>query len=152
MIQCSLLFATLGDKVSFPNEAAYNASSASYWSQQEQEVAPSCVVKPKSPADVSTIIQCLTGEEGEHLRPCQFAIKGGGHMMWAGAANIAAGVTLDLAAMNSVSVNAARTIASVAAGAVWLDVYSHLDALGLAVSGGRDSNVGVAGLTLGGAM
>ncbi|MCJ1384458.1 hypothetical protein MMC17_007574 [Xylographa soralifera] len=54
--------------------------------------------------------------------------------------------------MNSVSVNAARTIASVAAGAVWLDVYRYLDALGLAVSGGRDSNVGVAGLTLGGGL
>ncbi|MCJ1285530.1 hypothetical protein MMC26_004870 [Xylographa opegraphella] len=149
---CSRLSTVLGDKVSFPNEAAYNVSLASYWSQQEQEVAPNCVVRPKSTGDVSTAIKCLTQGAKEHLPSCQFAIKGGGHMMWAGAANIAAGVTIDLAAMSDVSVNAARTLTSVAAGAVWLDEYSHLDALGLAVSGGRDSNVGVAGLTLGGAM
>ncbi|MCJ1401397.1 hypothetical protein MMC11_004610 [Xylographa trunciseda] len=149
---CSQLFALLGDKVSFPNEVVYNVSLASFWCQQEQELAPSCVVRPSSTSDVSTAIQCLIGEKGECMRTCQFAIKGGGHMMWAGAANIAGGVTIDLAAMNNVSVNAARTVIHVAAGAVWLDVYSHLDALGLAVSGGRDSNVGVAGLTLGGGL
>ena len=73
-------------------------------------------------------------------------------MMWAGAANIAGGVTIDLAAMNDVSTDAAQTTTSVGAGAIWLDVYCQLDALGLAVSGGRDSNVGVAGLTLGGIL
>lgn len=71
-------------------------------------------------------------------------------MMWAGAANIDDGVTIDLGAMNDVIVNEAQTVASVGAGARWLDVYATLDSLGLSVVGGRDSNVGVAGLTLGG--
>ncbi|MCJ1395726.1 hypothetical protein MMC18_008612 [Xylographa bjoerkii] len=149
---CSQLFAVLGSKVSFPNEVVYNRSLASFWSQQEQELNPGCIVKPDTTSDVSIAIRSLTGQEGEFSQACQFAIKGGGHTMWAGAANIAGGVTIDLAAMNNVSVNAARTITSVAAGGVWLDVYSYLDALGLAVAGGRDSNVGVAGLALGGGL
>jgi len=70
--------------------------------------------------------------------------------MWAGAANIDDGVTIDLGTMNDVTVNDALTVASVGAGARWFDVYSKLDSLGLSVVGGRDSNVGVAGLTLGG--
>ena len=81
---------------------------------------------------------------------CKFAVKGGGHAMWAGAANIADGVTVDLGAINDVSVNEAYTLTSIGAGARWLDVYEKLEPLGLMVAGGRDSNVGVAGLILGG--
>ena len=70
--------------------------------------------------------------------------------MSAGAANIEHGVTIDLDAMNAVTVNEAKNVTSVGAGARWLDVYSKLCPMGLAVPGGRDSNVGVGGLTLGG--
>ena len=50
----------------------------------------------------------------------------------------------------SVKVNKDKTIASVGAGATWLDVYLYLDGLGVAVAGGRNAAVGVGGLTLGG--
>ena len=50
----------------------------------------------------------------------------------------------------SVKVNEDKTIASVDAGASWLDVYLYLDGLGVAVAGGRNAAVGVGGLTLGG--
>lgn len=50
----------------------------------------------------------------------------------------------------SVTVSGDKAIASVGAGASWLDVYLHLDALGVAVAGGRNGAVGVGGLTLGG--
>lgn len=71
-------------------------------------------------------------------------------MSWAGAANIQNGVTIDLSAMNTVTVSDDQQIASVGAGARWQDVYLKLDAMNLAVSGGRVNDVGVAGLTLGG--
>lgn len=50
----------------------------------------------------------------------------------------------------SVKVNEDHTIASVGAGASWLDVYLYLDGLGVAVAGGRNAAVGVGGFTLGG--
>ena len=50
----------------------------------------------------------------------------------------------------SVKVNKDKTVASVDAGASWLDVYLYLDALGVAVAGGRNAAVGVGGFTLGG--
>ncbi|MCJ1413431.1 hypothetical protein MMC19_007536 [Ptychographa xylographoides] len=82
---------------------------------------------------------------------CKFAVRGGGHMSWAGAANIdASGVTIDLSAMKQVEVSDDRTITSVGGGARWEDVYLKLDALDLAVSGGRVAAVGVGGLITGG--
>ncbi|KAL8786237.1 MAG: hypothetical protein Q9195_008293 [Heterodermia aff. obscurata] len=71
-------------------------------------------------------------------------------MSWAGAANIQDGVTIDLGQMNAVVVNNERTITRVGPGARWSDVYSKLSPMNLAVVGGRVSDVGVAGLTLGG--
>lgn len=40
----------------------------------------------------------------------------------------------------------------VGAGARWLSVYKALEPLGLAVAGGRNGNVGVGGLLLGGGI
>ena len=71
-------------------------------------------------------------------------------MSWAGAANIQSGVTIDLSAMNAVTVSRDWRTTFVGAGARWQDVYLKLDAMKLAVSGGRVNDVGVGGLTLGG--
>ena len=60
------------------------------------------------------------------------------------------GITIDMTGLASVKVNKDRTVASVDAGASWLDVYLYLDGLGVAVAGGRNAAVGVGGLTLGG--
>jgi len=83
---------------------------------------------------------------------CRFAVRGGGHMSWAGAANIRNGVTVDLSAMNTVSVSEDKSTTFVGGGARWQDVYLKLDAMNLAVSGGRVNDVGVGGLTLGGTI
>jgi len=53
---------------------------------------------------------------------------------------------------NTVSINADHTIASIGRGAKWLDVYRYLDEFGLSVAGGRNGDVGVGGLTLGGGI
>ena len=52
--------------------------------------------------------------------------------------------------LSTVAVNDDKTIASVGAGASWLDVYLYLDHLGVAVAGARNAAVGVGGFTLGG--
>lgn len=81
---------------------------------------------------------------------CQFAIRSGGHTPWAGASNINAGVTIDMSSINQVTVSADQSYTSVGPGNRWVDVYLKLDALGLAVPGGRVSTVGVGGLVTGG--
>ena len=73
-------------------------------------------------------------------------------MSWAGSANIQDGVTIDLSQMKSVAVNDETTITRVEPGARWSDVYSKLSPMNLSVVGGRVSDVGVAGLTLGGTV
>ncbi len=52
--------------------------------------------------------------------------------------------------MNTIRVSADRKTSYVGSGSHWSEVYSKLDALGLAVIGGRNGDIGVGGLTLGG--
>ena len=101
---------------------------------------------PTSAEDVSIAVVALSHGN------CSFAVRGGGHTPFAGAANIENGVTIDLGAMDQMTVNENQTITSIGAGARWGNVYSKLDTMNLAVSGGRVSDVGVSGLTLGGIL
>ena len=102
---------------------------------------------PETPEDVSTAVSIISSIES-----CHFAIKGQSHAPAQGFANIDNGVTIDMTRLNSVTVNADHTVASIGAGATWSDVYSYLDTLGLSVAGGRNGAVGVGGLTLGGGI
>ena len=189
--KCGQLAHHLGSKVFFPNSSTYLATEAAYWTLQESELSPTCIVVPSTAEDVSTAVSTIAGNER-----CPFAIKGAGHAPHAGAANIvsqlfgvtiskhslhiyfqeneilcekyptnqtlfaqsvvdseivqASGITIDMTGLASVTVNGDKAIASVGAGASWLDVYLYLDTLGVAVAGGRNGAVGVGGLTLGG--
>lgn len=117
-------------------------------------MTPTCIVKPQSTSDVSSAIWTistftrLTALVG--LNPCPVAIKGGGHTPWEGSSSADGGVTIDMGAMNEVSVNDDKSVAHVGPGAKWADVYETLDPLQVAVVGGRVASVGVAGLLLGG--
>ena len=153
-LQCHTLQLQLGNKVSFPGNEAYTSSIRSYFSAQESELSPGCIVSPANKEDVSVAIRALNHlakagrDEGE--RQCPFAVRGGGHSPSAGSANIERGVTIDMRAIRDVSVNEDQTITSVGAGAIWVDVYLKLDAMGLAVTGGRVADIGVGGLITGG--
>ncbi|KAL8691132.1 MAG: hypothetical protein Q9218_003584, partial [Villophora microphyllina] len=135
--------------------AAYNESLGSYWSQQEQNLSPTCILSPQNTQDVSRAITILASYQAagnSTVAGCQFAIRGAGHSPWAGSANIDNGVTIDMRAIKAVQVNPSGTIVSVGAGARWLDVYQVLDAVSLGVAGGRVATVGVGGLITGGGM
>lgn len=71
-------------------------------------------------------------------------------MLLVGSNGIENGVTVDLRKMRQTTLSADKKTASVGPGAKWGEVYSVLDALGYAIPGGRTSDVGVAGLVLGG--
>ena len=71
-------------------------------------------------------------------------------MLFVGSNAIKDGVTIDLRSMQNTTLSDDNKTASVQPGAKWGDVYAALDPQGYAILGGRASDVGVAGLTLGG--
>ena len=145
--QCSRLESLFGDKVSFPGSTTFldeQNGTDGYWAAQAASVIPACRFTPICVQDVSAAVAELS-----HLH-CKFAVRGGGHMWWAGASNVQDGVTVDLSAINEVIVSKDHSLTSVGGGARWEDVYMKLDAMNLSVVGGRVFNVGVGGLILGG--
>jgi FAD/FMN-containing dehydrogenase len=81
---------------------------------------------------------------------CPFAVKSGGHATFRGASNIQDGITIDLNKLNMIQVSNDKKTTRVGAGNRWIDVYSALAPRNLSVVGGRVSDIGVGGLTLGG--
>ncbi|KAL8786217.1 MAG: hypothetical protein Q9213_002906 [Squamulea squamosa] len=145
---CTALSNALPGKVSLPSSNEYGVSLQSYFSLQEAEITPYCVVSPRNAQDVSAAIKILAAPNST----TKFAIRGGGHTVWKGSANIEDGITIDMRAINEVEVSDDKTVTAVGAGALWRDVYTILDAQGLATSGGRAAQVGVGGLTTGGGL
>jgi FAD/FMN-containing dehydrogenase len=133
--------------VLFPDDALYQDAVDGHWSL-EARLSPKCFVQPHDAGEVAKVVTTLV--EANKTELCQFAIRSGGHQTWAGAANIEDGITLDLAYMNSTTYNPENATASIQPGARWGGVYKTLDALGVAVPGGRAATVGVAGLATGG--
>ncbi|KAK4442555.1 putative oxidoreductase [Podospora aff. communis PSN243] len=156
---CLALLSALGNtKVSFPGTAAYNASQASYFAAQQSEATPLCVVSPASTEDVVEVIKSLVGTSGSLEHPeqravCRFAVRSGGHSSVPGAVNSDGGVTVDLRALNGVEfAGEDKDVVKIGVGARWGAVYRYLEEFGLSVTGGRVSDVGVGGLTLGGGI
>ena len=61
-------------------------------------------------------------------------------------------MTIDLSQLSSITLTKEDTIASVQSGAKWGDVFKYLNPRGFNVNGGRATNVGVSGFTLGGGL
>ena len=141
------MFQELGSKVILPGNASYTSIQSSYWSLQEADLTPACIVVPGDSADISKVVSLIGGNDG-----CPSAVKGNTHAPAAGFANIEDGITIDMTSLNIVSFDADAHVASIGGGAKWLDVYAYLDAFNVSVAGGRNGLVGVGGLTLGGGI
>ncbi|KAI3336899.1 FAD-binding domain-containing protein [Xylariaceae sp. AK1471] len=144
---------------------AYANFTHSYWSNQQVDVSPRCVFSPRRHTEVSVYVLV------SRLTQCPFAVRGGGHASFAGASSIADGTVIALRHMDEIEVitpaattsnshglannNASsNTVIKVGAGSRWGDVYSTLEKsnTNITVVGGRDANVGVSGLLLGGGL
>lgn len=149
-MSCTTLSVSFPSLVFFPGSDEYTTSTGSYFAAFENELHPSCVVKPHNAKELAEIVQVISPSalSGQ----IQLAIRGGGHTPWAGSANINNGITLDLQKMTGVNVNPQTNVVSIGAGERWQGVYENLGARGLAVAGGRVSKVGVAGLITGGTL
>ncbi|CAK3920344.1 Bifunctional solanapyrone synthase [Lecanosticta acicola] len=133
--------------ISSTNVFAFQTSLAKYFSLSAR-LSPQCFFQPRDSTEVSEGIKALV--RANQTQSCQFAVRGGGHMHWAGAAGIEKGVTIDMGKINHVAYHEQNSSVSVGAGAVWGEVYSYLDKINIMVTGARSSSVGVAGSTLGG--
>ena len=154
------LASALPDSVILPHSAAaFEQSMNSYWAKQESEVIPACVVRPCNVQQLCTAVTILKREydargKYSHEKKAEglFAIRSGGHSAVSGAASINGGVLIDLGLFRDVTPSEDGSTVDIGAGAKWMDVSKVLDQRGLAVVGGRNSAVGVGGLTLGGML
>ncbi|KAH8597092.1 hypothetical protein B0O99DRAFT_650999 [Bisporella sp. PMI_857] len=132
---CSILSLVLPRKVAFPNDAKYTASLSSYYSAQGQLTKPACIVIPTSANDVSSAIKALAAFYATSPSCATFEIRSGGRAPFAGAVDIAGGVTIDLRNLNT-----------------WCllgQCLRILNPLKLTINGGRGANIGVGGFILG---
>jgi FAD/FMN-containing dehydrogenase len=106
---------------------------------------PALVLQPTSPHEVAAAVG-FAREYGLLL-----SVKGGGHNI-AGTSIADGGLTLDMSRMRDVAVDPAAKLAHVGAGCLLGDVDRATQEHGLATVLGFVSEVGVAGLTLGGGL
>ncbi|TDZ37107.1 Bifunctional solanapyrone synthase [Colletotrichum trifolii] len=144
---CSSLKLVFGDSaVDTRDEEEFASFISSYWSSNQADVTPSCVVKPSKAVEVSVIVLF------SRLTQCPFAAKSGGHASMARASNSDGGITISFSNMKAMSLSDERDIAYVQPGNIWGDVYAELAQFDLTVIGGRLHNIGVGGLTTGGGI
>jgi hypothetical protein len=103
---------------------------------------PAVIARCNDAADVAVAI-ALARDSGLPL-----AVHGGGHSV-AGHAVCDGGVMIDLRPMKGILVDPLAGTARVEAGCTWGELDAATQLHGLAVTGGRVSSTGVAGLTLG---
>jgi FAD/FMN-containing dehydrogenase len=106
---------------------------------------PALVAQPASAREVAAVVDYAR----EHR--LLLSIKGGGHNI-AGTAIAEGGLTLDMSRMRGVTVDPTARLAHVGPGCLLKDVDRATQAHGLATVLGFISEVGVAGLTLGGGL
>lgn len=155
---CKSLASALPDSVIFPHDTAvFKNSMDSYWAQQERELAPACVVRPRNVQQLSAAVKILkrvyderSGPAGGEQTRGLFAVRSGGHSPVPGAASIKGGVMVDLRLFCEVTPSEDEKSVVIGTGARWMQVSKALDEKGIAVVGGRNSAVGVGGLVLGG--
>ncbi|KAI0185945.1 hypothetical protein EV127DRAFT_514865 [Xylaria flabelliformis] len=132
-----------GIQVLNPDEPEYEERNKSYWSNSAK-LSPKLIVRPRDASEVSIVIKQLVAA-GE-----VFAVRSGGHTQWAGSNNIQDGITIDLGRLDWTRYDAETEMVDIGPGGRWRDVYTKLAPHGRVVAGGREGNVGVAGLILGG--
>ena len=150
---CSLVESQIPQRIFYPVSPTYNESLSSYYSAQESDLQPACIFTPTDAAEVSMFIKIINRKAGDSARRAtrpRFAIRSGGHTIWAGAANIEGGITVDMRSMNSLVLSPDKKVAMLGVGGIWSEIYEQLVPYNLTVMGGRVAGIGVGGLATGG--
>jgi FAD/FMN-containing dehydrogenase len=107
--------------------------------------SPALIARCATASDVAAAVN-FAREQGLVI-----AVRGGGHNA-AGLGVCDDGIVIDLAPMNTVTVDAGRRIARAGGGTRWKEFDAATHAHGLATTGGLISSTGIGGLTLGGGL
>ncbi|KAF2185210.1 FAD-binding domain-containing protein [Zopfia rhizophila CBS 207.26] len=143
---CQILEVLLGNRTISAESSAYQSERQDYWSTMCWLPA-ACFVQLQHTIDVVAALRVVTSVKSK------FAVRSRGHNGNPGFSSIdQAGVLLDVKDLNTVGVNPDASIVSAGTGASWSSVYSTLDPYNVSAIGGRNGDVGVAGLILGGGM
>jgi len=126
-----------------PSDANWN-EAVQIWNGMAART-PALVIQPSSALDVAAVVRIAR----EHR--LLLSIKGGGHHI-AGTAVAERGLMLDMAQMREITVDPRAKLATVGSGCRLKDVDAATQEYGLATVLGFISDVGVAGLTLGGGL
>ncbi|OJD19056.1 hypothetical protein AJ78_00928 [Emergomyces pasteurianus Ep9510] len=145
-ITCRLISTLFPGQVFLKDTAQYTEWRGLFWSQQQSESKPACIFQPTSSRQVAIVLLMA------RLWDCPFAVKSGGHAAFSGASSIPDGLTIDLQRLNTLQLASDKKSIKVGPGNRWIDVYKKLEPQGLTAIGGRVSDIGVGGLTLGGGI
>ena len=136
--------ATLADrvdgKVFVPGDAGYDEARSVFNAMIDRR--PAALVEVTSDADVVAVVNFAREND------LRIAVRAGGHHV-AGYAVVDDGVVIDLRGLKSIVVDAAERTVKVEAGVLWGELDAATQEHGLAVTGGRVTTTGVAGLCLG---
>ncbi|KAM6499462.1 FAD dependent oxidoreductase [Amanita muscaria] len=140
---CGIIASSISSssKVFYPGSAGYGQDTYHWSSSSAQSSA--CTVEPATTQDVGTILQIL----GRTRTP--FGVKSGGHIANPGFSS-SPGILIAMSRFNTVQYDPVSQTATIGTGLIWDDVYDALAPYNVNVVGGRESGVGVGGLTLGG--
>ncbi|KAF2178031.1 FAD-binding domain-containing protein [Zopfia rhizophila CBS 207.26] len=143
---CALLKQTYPNITFLPDDEGYKAENEVSWSTQAW-LGPACIFTPPSANELSFAVKALTNTS------TPFAMRGGGHMPIADAANInSTGVLISSTKLNTLKLSEDKGTMSIGPGPRWGDVFTYLDGTDLTIVGGRLGPVGVPGLLLGGGI
>jgi FAD/FMN-containing dehydrogenase len=126
-----------------PGDRGWNAAVLT-WNAMVSRI-PAVVVQPVTAGDVAAAVGFARGHG------LLLSIKGGGHHI-AGTSLAEGGLTLDMSRMKEIAVDPGARLAHVGPGCLLADVDRATQAYGLATVFGFISEVGVAGLTVGGGL
>ncbi|PVI01875.1 FAD-binding domain-containing protein [Periconia macrospinosa] len=146
----NLLKEVLPDNVALPGSERYEESNSAYFTQFEIGIKPAAIVQPTTVQEVSALVKKLHSKLVK--QETYLAVKGTGHTPFAGSANIADGVTVELRGLKGVNIAEDNSHATIGVGETWGSVYDELEKHNLTAAGGRVGRVGVGGLVLGGGM
>ena len=137
------LRAELGGSMLLPGDAGF-ADATRLWNGMIAK-SPAMVVQPAGAADVAAALAFAR----EH--DLAVSVRGGGHNI-AGTAVVDGGLTIDMSRLRAVEVDPVARTATAQAGCLLGDVDRAAQQHGLATPLGFYSEVGIAGLTLGGGL
>jgi FAD/FMN-containing dehydrogenase len=138
----------LPGKVLLKTDDQYAASNNTYFTVFESDLKPAFIAQPTNAAEVGSLLKSLKPLlEQQNI---SVAIRGTGHTPFAGSANVADGVTVDMCGLKGITLSEDKSFVDIGVGENWASVYNKLEKHGLTTAGGRVGRVGVGGLVLGG--